>query len=228
MTERQGIIPFSTNLATSGPRCRTCAGARYSTRAGALGVVRECPFAILASSIDPNGPETPFARRDDIHETPTEGCHRPSASQPDHLHLQYHQTRTGHPASIFFSLPCRVVQRIRGRDLFDKRHTTYLAFGTLPGSLDTIATFDNIRLQAYRTRPAMQLREQTIGITENRPEFISAPEGRSGSTTILAHGLRLGQRLVCQRSRHCRNRIQEAKKNGEIYRAEPEETKSTS
>ena len=65
----------------------------------------------------------------------------------------------------------------------------YLAFGTLPGRLDPIATFDHIRLQADRTRTAMQLQEQTTGITENRPEFISAPEGRGGSPTILAHRL---------------------------------------
>lgn len=35
----------------------------------------------------------------------------------------------------------------------------YLTLGTLAGSLDPIAAFDNIRLQAYRTRPTVQFQE---------------------------------------------------------------------
>ena len=65
---------------------------------------------------------------------------------------------------------------------------THLAFGTL-ASLHAIATLDHISLQAYRTRPSVQLEEQPAGVAEHGTGFIPAPQGSSGGAAILADGL---------------------------------------
>lgn len=65
---------------------------------------------------------------------------------------------------------------------------THLAFRALSG-LHTVATFDYIGLQAYRTRAAVQLEEQAAGVAKHRAEFVPAPQGRGGSAAVLADRL---------------------------------------
>ena len=79
-------------------------------------------------------------------------------------------------------------RREREKKIFGRK-TTYLAFGTLAGGFDPIATFDDIGFQAYRTRTTMEFQEETTGVAENRAEFISAPKRSGRRTTILANRL---------------------------------------
>lgn len=54
------------------------------------------------------------------------------------------------------------------------QRVTYLALWTLT-SLHAVATFNNIGLQAYRTRPPVQLQEQTASVAKNGAQFIPPP-----------------------------------------------------
>ena len=49
-------------------------------------------------------------------------------------------------------------RREREKKIFGRK-TTYLAFGTLAGGFDPIATFDDIGFQAYRTRSTVEFQE---------------------------------------------------------------------
>jgi hypothetical protein len=65
---------------------------------------------------------------------------------------------------------------------------THLALRTL-ASLDAIATFDYIGLQAYRARPPVQLQEQSAGVAKNGAQLVAAPQGRGRGAAVLADGL---------------------------------------
>lgn len=65
---------------------------------------------------------------------------------------------------------------------------THLAFRALTG-LHTVATFDHIGFQAYRTRPPVQLEEQTAGIAKDGARFVPAPQRCGGGAAVLADGL---------------------------------------
>lgn len=63
-----------------------------------------------------------------------------------------------------------------------------LLLGTA-GRLDPVATLDNVGLEAYRSRTAVELEEETAGIAEDRAGFIASPERSSACSAVLAYGL---------------------------------------
>lgn len=66
---------------------------------------------------------------------------------------------------------------------------TYLPLLSLHRSLDTIATFDHVSLEAYGPRSAVKFEEQAAGITEDGAEFIPAPERCCRGAAVLADWL---------------------------------------
>jgi hypothetical protein len=98
--------------------------------------------------------------------------------------------------------------------------TTHLLLGSLcrTGTLNAIATLDNICLQAYRPRSAVEFEEQATGIAEHGANLVSSPEGSCRGSAVLArrlcgfaivsshccHGYGVGGKLeVCYRRRDC-------------------------
>ena len=65
----------------------------------------------------------------------------------------------------------------------------YLSLLAWNCSLDSISTLDHVRLEADRTRGAMQLEEEATGVTKNRADLIATPEGGSGGGTVLTDRL---------------------------------------
>jgi hypothetical protein len=53
-------------------------------------------------------------------------------------------------------------------------------------TLHSIATFDNICLQAYRSWTAMQLQEETAGIAQHGADLVASPERGGAGGAILA------------------------------------------
>ena len=51
----------------------------------------------------------------------------------------------------------------------------YLSLLALSSTLDSISTFDNIGLEAYRSRSPMQLEKEAARIAEHRSDFVSSP-----------------------------------------------------
>lgn len=69
--------------------------------------------------------------------------------------------------------PCPLVSKSDCGEQVSHRTTlkivrdSYLFLGPLSSSLDSIATLDNVRFEAYRTRSAVEFEEQPTGITQN-------------------------------------------------------------
>jgi len=58
----------------------------------------------------------------------------------------------------------------------DEATAAYFFLRPLCRAFDTIPAFDDIGLEAYRPRSAVQLEEQAASIAEHRTEFISTPK----------------------------------------------------
>lgn len=54
------------------------------------------------------------------------------------------------------------------------------------GTLNAVATLDNICLQAYRPRSAVEFEEQATGIAEHGANLVSSPEGSRRGSAVLA------------------------------------------
>lgn len=55
------------------------------------------------------------------------------------------------------------------------RSSVYLSLLALSSTLDSISAFDNIGLEAYWPRPAVELEEEAAGIAEHRSDLVSSP-----------------------------------------------------
>lgn len=66
---------------------------------------------------------------------------------------------------------------------------------------DPIPALDHVGLERYRARSVVQLEKQAAGVTEDRPELISSPEGSGRGAAIVAGGLR-GFAIVVSGSCH--------------------------
>jgi hypothetical protein len=105
-------------------------------------------------------------------------------------------------------------------DVCIKQRITHLLLGSLcrTGTLNAVATLDNICLQAYRPRSAVEFEEQATGIAEHGANLVSSPEGSRRGSAVLArrlcgfaivsshccHGSGVGGKLeVCYRRRDC-------------------------
>jgi hypothetical protein len=85
-------------------------------------------------------------------------------------------------------------------DLIKQRLTHFLLYSLCrTRTLNAVATLDNICLQAYRPRSAVEFEEQATGIAEDRANLVSSPEGSRRGGAVLARRLR-GFAIV---SSHC-------------------------
>ena len=59
--------------------------------------------------------------------------------------------------------------------VFAQVEMDYLSLLALASTLDSVPTFDNIGLEAYRPRSPMQLEKKAAGIAEDRSDLVSSP-----------------------------------------------------
>jgi len=74
----------------------------------------------------------------------------------------------------------------------------YLFLWPLCRALDTVPALDDIGLEAYRPRSAVQLEEQAASIAEHRTQFISTPKRSCRSGAVLANRLSIPRRPVSE------------------------------
>lgn len=81
--------------------------------------------------------------------------------------------------------------------------TTYLLLLRQIGAhgFDTIAAFDDVGLERYWARAAMELEEEAACVAEHRARLVAAPERRRRGPTVLALRL-LGFAIVVSYGRH--------------------------
>ena len=73
--------------------------------------------------------------------------------------------------------------------------------------LDTIPTFDHIRLQTNRTRTSMKFEEKTTGITKHWARLIASPQWCRWCLAVLTYWLCKGRIVVSQWSSHDQEQI---------------------
>lgn len=81
-------------------------------------------------------------------------------------------------------------QRLSGQhDISGISIDAYLLLLCLARGLDPVATLDDIRLQADRTRRAVELEEQTTGIAQDGADLVPPPQRCRRGGTVLTYGL---------------------------------------